>query len=304
MSEKDIRTVKDFCCDMTTILSTSRLLFQSTSIVTVLVEGKTDWIFFNHYYDVNKVRFIYAKGKEKIKEIYTTYCNSMIINQRYIYFCVDIDWDIVLKLELKKDFIYNVYHPDTIKPHFNDLEIFLINNINLRKLLNSFELMDIDQSWLLNILECTSRSIGKFRVADQMLRIKYGKEYKSNQLLSNLEMGKISKYLNQNTWVINEDLLKIEMKKEFQPEYWDYFLQYADTLNGEWIDGWVLSRGHDVTDIFLLFLKNKCDKGLNLNREGLEKQIQLVSESKCLLKTFLHYVLLQDGYHPIITQTS
>lgn len=288
------KTLKQYA--VSSIVSTARqMLSGAKQRKTVIVEGVNDVRFFNQWYgDSNKVRFVSVDGKPNVFIVHGEYLKQKILKARKaMFFCVDIDWDIIHKRPLlgSDDFLCNSYCLISTTHYHNDLEGFLVNTIALKKVLSSY---DIDMSngqlnSLLTKMEDASRCIGKYRAADYIIQQKFGLY---NSVLNGLN---ISVFFDVSNFKIDEQKLLSSMPSwSNYPAHITDLVNEASVLNQQYSHLWALSNGHDITEMLALYLEKKTAiRGLC--KEKIEKELRLSCELADFIPTPMYKKLIAES---------
>ena len=241
---------------------------------TIAVEGLADVRFFNQWFSNNeKIRFVSLDGKPNVLRLHKDYLNSPLKAIKGMFFCVDIDWDLVhgKSLPLKEDFLINSYCQVKNKFSFNDLESFLINSSALQKLIASYDIVIDDfNDFKLKIEEC-SRAIGKYRAADDIVKNKF--------MLRNsvLNGAAVDDFFDGDNFAFNEKSFIESMPRWANyAEHIEDLVQEAEVLNSTNTDLWVLSRGHDITTMLAIYIEYKSK--IKTSPEKIEKELRLSCE--------------------------
>lgn len=261
----------------------------------MVVEGVNDVRFFNQWYgDSDKVRFVSVGGKDNVQSTYSSFLkNGRAKSLRCMFFCVDIDWDFLhaKKMPDINFFMANSFCLINNRFYHNDMECFLINTTAIKKVLASYD-YDMSNNALSNLLfkmESSSRTIGKYRAADEIVRRKFGL-YKS--VLNGL--NELS-YFDSSNFSIDEARLQSEMPRwSNYPEHIDDLIEEANILEKANSTPWALTHGHDVTNMLSEYLKRAL--GItSLNNERLERELRLSCELADFLQTPMYKKLLLES---------
>lgn len=261
------------------IVSTARAMFTgSGKKKTIIVEGVNDCRFLNQWFgDNNNIRFVAANGKTNVIHTYNDFLkNTMMVKNKAMFFCVDVDWDFIHgKTEYNKDFFILNSACLFNKKHFhNDLEIFLINTVALKKVLSSYD-VNIEGDNLLKLktkLELASRTIGKYRAADDITKKRL---FLSQSVLNGLDA---MSFFNPEKMEVDEDSLVSSMSRwSNYPIHVDDLIEDAEILNSKYTLPWSLSNGHDVTEMLAKYI---CSiKGWEeLKKEKIETELRISCE--------------------------
>ncbi|WP_323082385.1 hypothetical protein [Klebsiella variicola] len=288
------KTLKQYA--VSSIISTARqMLSGAKQRKTIVVEGVNDVRFFNQWYgDSNKVRFVSVDGKPNVIIVHGEYIKQKNLKARKaMFFCVDIDWDIVHKRPLpgSDDFLCNSYCLNSKTHYHNDLEGFLVNTIALKKVLSSY---DIDMSngqlnSLLIKMEESSRSIGKYRAADHITQKKFGLY---NSVLNGLS---VSVFFDALNFKVDEKKLLSSMPNwSNYPDHITDLVNEASLLNQQYSYSWALSNGHDITEMLALYLEKKT-KIRGICKEKIEKELRLSCELADFMPTPMYRKLIAES---------
>jgi len=267
------RNLYDFKIKST--LSTARSMLKGAKPrKTIAVEGLADVRFFNQWFSENeKIRFVSLDGKPNVLRLHKDYLKSPLKSVKGMFFCVDIDWDLIhgKALPLKEDFLINSYCQIKNKFSFNDLESFLINSRALQKLIASYDLVIEDFNDFKMKIEVCSRKIGKYRAADDIIKNKF--------MLRNsvLNGASVDDFFDAENFEFNEKLFTENMPRWANySEHIEDLVQEAEILDDANKELWSLSRGHDITTMLSLFIENKAK--IKTSPEKIEKELRLSCE--------------------------
>jgi len=272
-----MKKMRDYRFNPSIIINTALSMFNgSKKRKTIAVEGVNDERFFNQWFgDSEKVRFAVAGNKENVIDLYSKYLKHHSKSKDNLFFCVDLDWDIVhgKSLPAKKDFICNSFCLDTNSFYFNDMEGFLVNTGALKKILASYdiEFSNTTLPILLSSIEVASRCIGKYKAADNIIKNKLNLR---SSVLNGLHAVD---YFDAESFSINEDSLKKSLPQ------WSNYKHHVDDLIEEALSldlkvqtKWALSRGHDITAMLAAYVEFKS--GTRVTAEKIEGQLRMGCE--------------------------
>ncbi|EOX0647678.1 TPA: hypothetical protein ACWLW2_000660 [Morganella morganii] len=278
------------------IVSTARTMFTGAGKKkTIIVEGVNDCRFFNQWFgDNNNIRFVAVNGKDNVIHTYNDFLNNqMMVEKKAMFFCVDVDWDFIHgKIGYSKDFfILNSACLFKQKHLYNDLEIFLINTVALKKVLSSYDI-NIESDNLLKLkrkLELASRIIGKYRAADDVTKKRL---FLSKSILNGLDA--MSFFDPENMEVDEDNLIKSMSGWSNYPIHIDDLIEDAEVLNSKYTLPWSLSNGHDVTE---MLAKHICSiKGwAELKKEKIEAELRISCELADFSTTPMYEKFLVEG---------
>lgn len=252
------RGLKGYIENPVNACSLARQMFVSRKVRTIVVEGDNDKRMFERW--LSGCRFHECKGKGSVFEVYEYYKkNRKIYNTDapFMYFVVDLDFDLIHKNCLIDDecFIYNSFCDEQ---SYNDMEAFLVSTPAFDRVLVNYGIKD-DASAIRQKLRIASAVLGSFRAADFLVKRENGL---SNSVLSGL---KVCHFFKKRDIFVDPGSVEkgIEGFSNYGGLYAENLIEKARKLRGEHLDGWGLSRGHDLTEMLSLFLKGKgkrkCD---------------------------------------------
>nr|WP_015060321.1 DUF4435 domain-containing protein [Rahnella sp. WMR66]CAZ68660.1 hypothetical protein [Rahnella sp. WMR66] len=291
------KTLREF--SVSSVVSTARQMLGGVKKrKTVVVEGVNDSRFFNQWYgDSEVVRFVSVDGKPNVMKVYGEYLKNKNMKERKgMFFCVDIDWDILHKKSppVEDDFLCNAYCLKSSSHYNNDLEGFLVNTGALKKVLSSY---DIDMSngnltSLLVKMESASRCIGKYRAADYITQNKLGLY---NSILNGL---RVDDFFDASSFSVDETkLLALMPSWSNYPANIPDLISEATNLDNTHPQKWILSNGHDITYMLSAYLELKT--GIRgINKDKIEKELRLSCELAEFKLTPMHMKLLNESLIP------
>lgn len=269
-------SLKKYASNPENILQSAIFQFRSGQCLTIIVEGYNDKRFLSQWINVDdKIRFDGFGGKEIIEKIFPKYLEAKKkIKDDFAIFVVDIDFDSIISQSLYTNeiLIYNVFCEEEKRVHYNDLEIFLVNTSSFEKLLENFDISKNNVAKYRQLLEKASRDIGKYRLADNIL---VREKNLSSSILNGIDLEVFFDPLN-----IEIDTEKLKASIPGWSNYKHYvsdLINKADLVNNENNLPWSLSRGHDVTEMISLHLKEKGFK--TETRERIELNLRIGAES-------------------------
>lgn len=235
-------------------LDQARFFFTRKGKKTVFIEGVKDYKMLSPMVNEN-IRLEVLEGKPNIMFVENKYSqDKFAIQHQYVMIMADVDYDVVINNGISKNVDYNVFcHNKGVV--YNDLEIFLVNTLALKKILinKDIDLSTADIEALKSSIEETSRFFGKFRAADEYLKKKIGGRSILNGVV-------IDDYLivREMTVGFNSDAFLMQLPLwSNRKECTDDLLLEAERLNHEHSTKWALSNGHDVTKILTAFIEKK-----------------------------------------------
>lgn len=228
----------------------ARQAFNVTKKRTVVVEGESDKDYFERW--VSGCKFHACSGKDAVIGVYEYYRRRRQRDLEFMCFVVDLDYDRILGGDLIEDecFIYNSLSSDVV---FNDLEVFLVNTEAFEKVLSQFGFDDGDVSRIRHELRDASSVLGSFRAADFFVRRNNGL---SRSVLNGLN---VTHCFDANNIYVDPGVVGdvIGRSSGYGGLYLDELIDKARHLRNDYCGGWELSRGHDVTDMLSLFLREQ-----------------------------------------------
>lgn len=232
------------------VYNLARQMFDSKEVRTIVVEGVSDKKYFGQW--ISKARIHVCNGKESVVKVYNYYKAHKEGVHDFMCFIVDVDFDVVLKKPLINDecFIYNSLGQDVV---FNDMEIFLVNTRALDKVFLNLGLdFDFDEVNRIRLkMREASSFFGSFRVADCLVR-REGEV--SGSLLGEF---KVDRYFDREGIFINHDLVNDGIRGHCRSVD---LVDKARCLRDGYKSSWSLSRGHDVTNMLSLYLRERIKK--------------------------------------------
>ncbi|WP_272576792.1 hypothetical protein [Providencia sp. PROV274] len=262
---------------------------------TITVEGNTDKVFFEQWFGGNnKVRFAVAGDKDNVIETYQKYCRSNVPDKNFLFFCVDLDYDLIHGKEniIKNEhFLCNVYCLNKGEYFFNDMESFLVNTSALRKILSQYN-FDINENTindLLNKIELASRTIGKYRAADDIVKNKLNL---SKSILNGLH---VEDYFDSYNFCIDEDKLRESLPNWSNYKYYiDDLIECANEIDTVNSTKWYLSKGHDITEMLSLYLEARVPN-LKITSKKIEELLRVGCERSDIEKTPMYEKLKAEN---------
>lgn len=256
------------------LLNSALNMFRSKKIRTVIVEGACDKRFLSQWIPAKaEIRFDGLYGKPLVDLVYKNSQLKPYSNYEFLYFFADVDFDVITNQPLHKHpkFIYNAFCFEENRLHYNDLETYLINTSAFEKVLVNLDIDINEATGLRERLERASRVTGSLRAADIIVQ-------QSNNLRSSILNGlEIRAFFNPRDIALNEiDLFKALPNWSNYREYTDDLIEEAKRLNRESPVSWSLSRGHDLTEMLLLHLEFRSQRGMTA--EKLELMLRLACE--------------------------
>lgn len=232
------------------VYNLARQMFDSKEVRTIVVEGVSDKRYFGQW--ISGARIHVCNGKESVVKAYNYYKTHKKGGHDFMCFIVDVDFDLVLRKALIDDecFIYNSLEDGS---GFNDMEIFLVNTRALDKVfLNlglEFDFEEINEIRLK--LREASSDFGSFRVADCLLRRGGGV---GGSLLGEF---KVDRCFDRAGISIKHELVIDGIRDDCRSAD---LIDKARGLRDSYKGSWSLSRGHDVTNMLSLFLRERIKK--------------------------------------------
>lgn len=267
------RSIKDVAQSPTTIINTAISLNRSQKYATIIVEGENDARFLRQWITSDvKVRFAGFGGKKVVIDSYNEAKRQDSLNLNYLTFVADVDFDGIHGQIINDDrFIYNEFCYRNKTVIHNDLEGFLFTTKALEKYLANH---DIEAAEVENIrvkIEKATKIIGSYRLADIQLQ---SQKKKKNSILNGIE---VSQFISFKTLEIDVRKLQTQLPRwSNYPELVDDLIQQAAENQRTTPQKWLLSRGHDITEILCGYLNDL--KGLHLNSSQIEQGLRLACE--------------------------
>lgn len=267
-------SLRKFQQDPKILLNNALTMYRSKRIRTAVVEGVCDKRFLSQWIPSGAaIRFDGFDGKGLVDDAYQASRSKPYSDYEFLYFFADVDFDVIAKLPLNEhpNFIYNAFCFDENRPHYNDLESYLINTNAFEKVLANLDVSVDEAKGLRERLERASRVTGSLRAADTLLK-------KSLRLRSSILNGlEIRGFFNPREISFDEgELYKALPRWSNYPEHTDDLIQAAQRLDRESPAIWSLSRGHDVTEMLSLHLEDRGQRGMTAQK--LELMLRLACE--------------------------
>ncbi|WFC81238.1 hypothetical protein [Enterobacter quasiroggenkampii] len=277
-------------------LDQARFFFTRKGTKTIFIEGSKDFKML--YPLINETyRLEVLDGKPNIMFVENKYSqDKFALANKYVMFMADVDYDVVIQNKMSDYVHYNVLC-NNAGFIYNDLEIFLINTIALKKVLVNYgvEFSDSDVEMLKNALEKTSRFFGKYRAADEFLKKKLG----GNSILNGFS---IEDYVIVTDKLVEPDssgfLSQLPLWAN-RKEYIEDLLEEANQFNNKCVKEWALSNGHDVTQILALFISealsaNRRNK-ISIKSNDIEMLLRVACEKNDYEKSPMGHALRRFG---------
>ena len=234
------------------ICSLARQMFGAKRLCTVVVEGNNDKRMFENW--LSGCRLHDCKGKRSVVDVYKHYKNNRKVyntDASFMYFVVDLDFDLISNECLIDDecFIYNSFcHEQS----YNDMEPFLVSTPAFERVLSNYDIKS-DGGAIRHKLRIASAVLGSFRAADFLIK---RDEKLSNSVLNGLD---VCHYFKEGDIFVDPGSVEkgVEGFSNYNGMYAESLIEKARKLRNEHLDGWSLSRGHDLTEMLSLFLKGK-----------------------------------------------
>lgn len=244
--------LKQFSDKPGAICSQARHMFGDKRVCTVVVEGGNDKLMFENW--LSGCRIHDCKGKRSVIEVYKHYkknIKSYNTDASFMYFVVDLDFDLIYNDDLIEDecFIYNSFCRER---SCNDMEAFLVSTPAFERVLSGYNIKG-DSEVIRNKLRVASAVLGSFRAADFMIK---REKCLSNSVLNGLE---VCHFFNSRDIFVDPASVEkgVEGFSNYEGVYAENLIKTARRLRDDYIDGWGLSRGHDLTEMLSLFLKKR-----------------------------------------------
>lgn len=251
-----IVTVKDIADETNAFLDNALGLFRSNTIKKfIFIEGNTDRkLLINRGYSESLYNFLGMRGKPIVLKAYESYLknpNYQKIDK--ILFLVDADYDLFTNKLVESDVFTNFSYCKTLNElSFNDVDVYLVNSGALKKLAVEWNIPLEKLNDILKKIEMESRRIGKYRAANELLKIKYNLPEEGSILYG----FNIENFFDNNHFLFLEaefeaDIKRVSSYKHYTSELFDL----AHKLSNSNSKLWCLSRGHDVTNLLRMYLK-------------------------------------------------
>lgn len=268
-------TLKPYAVNPISSLNLARQVFRSDRIKTIFVEGVNDKRFYSQWNGHNdKIRIQVLYQKDNVVTAHNAYITDGI-GLGFARFIVDIDYDILTEKEIYEQAMnYHVYHSSFVGSYFNDLESFLVSTCALQKYLANFD-YDLQKAEELRLSILNSAwTIGAFRVADHNV---VKRKCLGKSILDGLEICDAF-FDDQTANVSKEKLLRLIENRHRNSPHINDLLEEAELLLQKHSSKFVLSRGHDITEMLSQILTKK--KGKKILRSDVELGLRLAIE-KC-----------------------
>ncbi len=260
------------------LIRTAFQLFKSKKIRTVVIEGLSDKRFLQQWTKpTSSIRFDGMDGKKLVTDVHKAAQSSPYDKDRFLLYFADVDWDIIHSKSLIDcaDFVYNAYCRNTKKVVYNDLECFLINTRALEKTMANLDLDTSSASEIREKIEYATRQIGAFRAADEIVRRKLGKSKSILNGIAPLEFFDASRI-----HIDIPKLIKCLPRWANYKEHVDDLIICANQLLVDYTAPWILSRGHDVTELL-------CEHFIAQGKENLRAdKIEMMLRLGCEMSAF------------------
>lgn len=261
-------------------LEQARFFFTRKGKKTIFIEGVKDYKMLSPLVN-DDIRLEVLDGKPNVIYVGGKYTSDKFaIQNKYVMIMADIDYDVIIRKPLLNNVEYNVFCKN--KGFFyNDLELFLINTNALKKLLinHNINFTNEELEIFKDSIERASRFFGKYRAADESLKLKIG----GNSVLNGFS---IDDYLIPSATTIDVDcdaFLKQLPLWSNRKELTEDLLLEAERLDSEYGRKWELSNGHDVTKMITAYIEEKESvrrrRKITLKHEDVELVLRVACDS-------------------------
>ena len=263
----DLRTYSD---KPVNICASARQMFGKNKSRTIVVEGDNDRRFLGNW--LSGCRFHVCKGKSFVIETYRYYKsnkNKYNSNVPFIYFIADLDFDLITKKDIIVDdcFIYNSL---CSVQSYNDMEAFLVSTPSFEKVLSNFDVGANEASSLRHKLRRASSVLGSFRAADLLVQKEGGIR---RSVLNGFDFYP---YFDPKDVCVDPCSIESGIRRHLCSDRGrvDSLIIKAKCLRDEHSEGWGLSRGHDITELLSLYIRD----GLSKRHGDLEMLLRVACE--------------------------
>lgn len=277
-----VETLKDIATLSQSLMDEVYGVFRSKTFSKFLVvEGSNDKkMLVNKGYNENHYYFSGMCGKPLVLNSYQLFRqNKLYSDISKIAFLIDNDFDHVTDYTIDKSeniFIHSIC-PESNLHYYNDIEGFLVNSRSLIGFLKEYGLTDRDIVKLKNDVELESRRIGKYRAANELIKKQKNLPIEDTVIFK----FEIENFFDVKNFLFLENDFKVAVRanSKYKPLVDELFL-IADKLNIDIGEKWLLSRGHDITELISLYMFDKFS--IDLSAKTIERYLRLSVDSSDL----------------------
>lgn len=273
-----LKTVRDFAEDCNNLMNEVYGIFRSKTFNKFLfVEGKDDKkLLSNKGFCEDNYYFSGMVGKSVVTECHDLFSQNLHYNKiTNIAFLIDNDFDHVTStINISKNLFIHSICPESNLHSFNDLEGFLVNSNSLISFLKEYGLNSEDIIKLKNDVELESRRVGKYRAANELIKKQKSLPVEDTVIFS----FEIDNFFDTKNFLFLENDFKVAVRANSKYRiYVDELFLLADQISTDFNNKWLLSRGHDITELISLYMYYKFS--INLSAQTIERYLRLSLDS-------------------------